>query len=167
MEDQTLKVRTGTEADVHGVMACALAACEENGLTNPNPVKLLQEVWASLTLQNGIMGLIGEPGQRVEAGILLRIDPLWYSDERVLLERAIFVHPEFRAAKGGRARLLCEYAKNAAHELNIPLVIGILTSQRVEAKVKLYERQFGEPSGAYWIYGAKTGAGAQTLSEYN
>lgn len=155
--DKKIKVHTGTPAEVHVVMRQALAACEENSLTKVNPVKLLGEVWASLNLDNGIMGLIGT--DPIEAGILLRVEPLFYSDDKCLLERAIFVNPDYRKG-GSRAKLLCEWAKNAADNLKLPLVIGILTSQRVEAKVKLYERQFGEPAGAYWIYGAKTGAGA-------
>lgn len=150
-------VRTGNASDIHPVMRQALAACEENSLTTVNPTKLLGEVWASLNLDNGIMGLVGvDP---IEAGILLRVEPLFYSDEKCLLERAIFVNPNYRKG-GGRAKLLCEWAKKAAADLGLPLVIGILTSQRVEAKIRLYTRQFGEPSGAYWIYGAKTGAGA-------
>ena len=138
-------------------MRIALAACEENGLTKVNPAKLLGEVWASLNLDRGIMGVIGT--DPIEAGILLRIEPLFYSDDNCLLERAIFVHPDYR--RGGRnssrAKLLCDWAKKAAQELELPLIIGILSSQRVEAKIRLYEREFGEPSGAYWIWGAKTG----------
>lgn len=158
----SITVRTGNPADVHPVMRQALAACEENSLSRVNPTKLLGEVWASLNLDKGIMGLIGQ--DPIEAGILLRVEPLFYSDDMCLLERAIFVNPDYRRG-GGRARLLCEWAKGAADDLGLPLVIGILTSQRVEAKIRLYERQFGEPSGAYWIYGAKTGAGASKLSE--
>lgn len=153
-----IAVRTGNAADVHPVMRVALAACEENGLTKVNPAKLLGEVWASLNLDRGIMGLIGT--DPIEAGILLRIEPLFYSDDNCLLERAIFVNPDYRRG-GGRAKLLCEWAKKASERLDLPLVIGILSSQRVEAKIRLYTRQFGEPSGAYWIHGARTGAGAQ------
>jgi len=43
--------------------------------------------------------------------VLLRIGTMWYSDERVLEEKAIFIHPDFRSAKGGRARQLCEFSK--------------------------------------------------------
>ena len=156
--ESSIIVRTGNPADIHPVMKQALAACEENSLTTVNPTKLLGEVWASLNLDNGIMGLIGT--DPIEAGILLRVEALFYSDEKCLLERAIFVNSDYRKG-GSRAKLLCEWAKGAANDLGLPLVIGILTSQRVEAKIRLYERQFGEPSGAYWIYGAKTGAGAQ------
>jgi len=139
-------------------MDLAMAACADNGLTNPNPVKLLSEIWAALNLENGIMGLIGD--DKLEAGILLRVDSMWYSEEKTLLERAIFVHPDYRKSgehKVSRARLLCEFAKDASKSLALPLVIGVLSTQRVDAKIRLYERSFGEPAGAYWLYGAKTG----------
>jgi hypothetical protein len=157
---ETATVRIGNDRDVDGMMALALAACEENGLTNPNPMKLLAEIWAGLTRDHGIVGIIGAPGQQLEAAILLRAESLWYSDEPSLVERAIFVHPDYRSAKGGRARKLCEFAKHAANLLELPLVIGILSSQRTESKVRLYERQFGRPSGAYWIVGGMTGHSA-------
>jgi hypothetical protein len=157
-----IEVRTGTPADVHRAMDLALAACADNGLTNPNPIKLLGEIWAALNLDNGIMGFIG--GDKLEAGILLRVQPMWYSDEKSLLERAIFVHPDYRKSgehKVSRVRLLIDFAKNAQKELGMPLVIGILSNQRADAKVRLYQRHFGEPAGAYWLVGGDTGAGAQ------
>jgi hypothetical protein len=153
----TATVRIGNDRDVDGMMSLAMAACEENGLTNPNPMKLLAEIWAGLIRNHGIVGIIGAAGSQFEAAILMRVEPLWYADDPSLVERAIFVHPDYRSAKGGRARKLCEFAKSAATMLELPLVIGILSSDRAKGKVRLYERQFGEPSGAYWIYGSRTG----------
>jgi hypothetical protein len=140
-------------------MDLALAACADNGLTNPNPVKLLSEIWAALNLDNGIMGIIG--GDKLEAGILLRVDSMWYSDEKTLIERSIFVRPEYRksgAHKVSRVGLLLDFAKKAREELNLPLIIGILSTERAEAKTRLYQRHFGEPAGAYWLIGSKTGS---------
>jgi hypothetical protein len=82
---------------------------------------------------------------------------MWYSDADVLEEKAIFVDPEYRSAKGGRARRLCEFSKQVSDKLGIPLIIGVLSNHRTEAKVKLYERQFGKPSGAFFLYNAQTG----------
>jgi hypothetical protein len=82
---------------------------------------------------------------------------MWYSDHEVLEEKAIFIHPDYRSAKGGRARRLCEFSKNTADSLGIPLIIGVLSNNRTEAKVRLYKRQFGEPSGAFFLYNARTG----------
>jgi hypothetical protein len=152
-----VKVRIGTPEDLDGMMALALAACNENGLTDPNPVKLLEQIWPSLHQDKGIVGAIGPVGGKLEAAILLRTEPLWYSDKLSLVERAVFVDPEYRNAKGGRAARLIEFAKTASESLDMPLVIGILSSQRAASKVKLYERHFGPPSGAYWLWHGKTG----------
>lgn len=154
---QELSIRLATPADVHDVMSLALSACDENGFVDPNPEKLLAEIWPALNLDHGLVGIIGEEGGSPQGAILLRIGTMWYSDNYVLEEKAIFIHPEYRNAKGGRARKLCEFSKQVADSLGIPLIIGVLSNQRTEAKVKLYERQFGKPSGAFFLYGATTG----------
>ncbi len=156
--DNIVKVRTGQPDDVDGMMELALAATEENGLTKPNPIKLLNEIWAALNNERGIVGIIGPLAGKLEAAILLRTEELWYSSELTLIERAIFVHPDYRSAKGGRARKLCEFAKQASLALEIPLIIGVLSSQRTDGKIKLYERQFGHSSGCYFLFNGKTGS---------
>jgi GNAT superfamily N-acetyltransferase len=151
-----IQVITGTPNDVHDVMELALMGSAENGFAKPNPQKLLAEIWPALHLHYGIMGLIR--GERLEGAILLRVSSLWYSDEPFLDERAIYVHPEFRSAKGGRAARLCEFAKTAAQKLGLPLMIGVLSNTRTAGKVRLYERQFGPQAGSYFLYNApKTG----------
>ena len=82
---------------------------------------------------------------------------MWYSDDNVLEEKAIFIHPDYRSAKGGRARRLCQFSKQVADNLGMPLIIGVLSNHRTAAKVRLYERQFGKPTGAFFLYGATTG----------
>jgi GNAT superfamily N-acetyltransferase len=151
-------VRIGTPADVHPMMDLAMQACDENGFVDPNPKKLLAEIWPALNLENGIVGIIQDEGSGLEGAILLRVGTMWYSDAQVLEEKAIFIHPDYRSAKGGRARRLCEFSKRAADGLGIPLIIGVLSNHRTEAKVRLYERQFGKPSGAFFLYNARTGA---------
>ena len=106
--DMDIKVRAGTPTDIHPMMSIALMACEENAVTQADPRKLLAEIWPALNLDKGIVGIIGE--DPIEAAILLRVDNFWYGadDQKCLLERAIFVHPDFRISSVGRARLLCE-----------------------------------------------------------
>jgi hypothetical protein len=154
---EDIGVRIGGPEDIHPMMELALQACEENGFVDPNPQKLLAEIWPALNLDHGLVGIIQDGGGQLEGAILLRVGPMWYSDANVLEERAIFIHPEFRNAKGGRARRLCEFSKRAADTLEVPLMIGVLSNHRTEAKVRLYERQFGKPSGAFFLYNARTG----------
>lgn len=157
-------VRVGTPDDLDGMMQLALNATQENAFVNPDVQKLLYTMYGALTRQNGIVGIIGKPGETFQGAILLVFGELWYSHEPVLEERAVFVAPEYRNAKGGRARKLCEFAKTASEELGIPLSIGVLSNSRTEAKIRLYERMFGQPAGVYFLYGAKTGL-AETSSE--
>jgi len=160
-----LVVRVGVPDDVHEIMNLAMLATEENGVLEPSEYKLLEHIWAALNQVQGIVGVVSRPGGKPEGAVLLRIGSLWYSDQEVVEEKAIFIHPEFRAAKGGRAKKLCEFSKQVSDTLGIPLMIGVLSNQRTEAKVRMYERQFGPPSGAFWLYGAKTGRVGNSKSE--
>jgi hypothetical protein len=157
---QDTGVRIGTPDDVDGMMEIALAACAENGFVDPNPQRLLAEIWPALNRDHGIVGIIGNPGERLEGAVLLRVGTMWYSDRQVLEEKAIFIAPEFRSARGGRARRLCEFSKQAADGLGLPLIIGVLSNHRTAGKVRMYRRIFGEPSGAFFLYGARTGEAA-------
>jgi GNAT superfamily N-acetyltransferase len=150
-------VRTGVEADFNGMMDISLAATRENAVVSPDIGKLGETIWGALTRQTGICGVIGPVGGKLEGAVLLSMGEMWYSRELILEEKAIYVDPDFRAAKGGRARKLAEFAKLTAKELEIPLAIGVLSTSRTEAKIRLYERVFGEPAGVYFLYGAKTG----------
>ena len=152
-----LGVRIGGPEDVDAIMELALSACKENGFVNPSPQKLLHEIWPALNLDHGLLGVIGKEGEKMEGAVLLRVGAMWYSDDQVLEEKAIFIHPDYRSAKGGRARRLCQFSKQVADNLGIPLIIGVLSNHRTAAKVRLYERQFGKPSGAFFLYGASTG----------
>lgn len=155
--EERLAVRVGDPTDVDNMMELAMQACEENGFVNPNPAKLLQEIYPALAQDRGLVGIIGKPGEKIEGAVLLRVSKMWYSDHDILEEKAIFIHPEYRSAKGGRARRLVEFSKEVSDYLKIPLIIGVLSNHRTEAKVRLYERQFGKASGAFFLYNAQTG----------
>lgn len=151
-------VRTGQPQDMPAIMVMAREVARENGIVQIDDHKVAQEFWPALHLDEGIVGIIGDDRQAPEGFILLRIARQWYSSDPTLEERVAFVRSDFRAKKGGRARKLCEFAKHTAETLRLPLTIGILSNQRTEAKIRLYRRIFGEPAGAFWLIGTKTGA---------
>ena len=163
MTDATeeLVIRTATPEDLDEIMKLAMAACEENGFLNPNPLKLVAALWPALNREHGICAVIGQRGGSIEGVVLLSVSTMWYSDSVVVEEKAIFIDPRFRAAKGGRAKKLCEYSKSVADGLGVPLIIGVLSNSRTAAKVRMYERIFGAPAGAFFLYGVKTGEWAQ------
>lgn len=104
--------------------------------------------------KGGVIGVIGDPGN-IEALIFLLISSFWYSSAWHLEELFSYVRPQFR--KSTHAKALVEWAKRASDEIGIPLVIGIISNTRTEAKVRLYRRQLKDPAGAFFVY-RKNGA---------
>ena len=157
-----LVTRIATPDDVDELMDLAMRACAENGFLNPSPERLLRGIWPALHQDHGLIGVIGPEGGRIEGAVLLHVSQHWYSDDTFLEEKSVFVHPDFRKAEGGRATRLVEFSKKVADTLGLPLLIGVLSSDRTAAKVRLYERAFGKPSGAFFLYGARTGQHSDT-----
>lgn len=156
-----LKLRIGTPDDMHEVMSLAIAAAKENGLVDANQVLLAKTVWPALNQDHGLVGCIQKKsGGEIEGMVVLQVGTLFYSDQPCLEEKVVFVKPEYRAAKGGRARKLCEFSKSAADKLGLPLIIGVFSSVETQAKISLYKRIFGEPVGLYFLYGGRTGGHA-------
>jgi len=154
-----LNIRAGVPDDIHQLMELAMDASRELAFVKPDPEKILADIWAALHQEDGIVGVIGEIGKQIEGAVLLRVGAMWYSSEKVLEERGIFIHPDFRSSRAHRGRRLCEFSKRVADQLGMPLIIGILSNDRLEAKARLYERQFGKPSGTVFLYGATPGTG--------
>ena len=115
-----LGVRVGTPDDIDELMKLALSACDENGFVEPNPQKLLSELWHGLVLADGIVGVIGDPGKKLEGAVLLRIAEMWYSDSRILEEKAIFIHPDYRSAKGAGRVGWSSFQNGALTNLEFP-----------------------------------------------
>jgi hypothetical protein len=105
----------------------------------------------------GYMGVIGPLG-KIEAFTLMIIGSYWYSSQWTLEELANFVHPDHR--KGTEhATTLLQYDKMLSDKLQIPLIIGIISNVRTEAKVRLYRRMFGKEgtAGAFFVHNTKFG----------
>jgi hypothetical protein len=153
-----LRVRIATVADMPEVMELAVAAAKENSLFDCSRTRLIETVWRCLNLDHGLIGAIGKQNGTIEGMVVLVIGNLHYSDSLCCEEKVLWVNPEFRNAKGGRANKLIRFMKGAAASLNLPLVTGVLSHDSTEAKRALYTRELGAPAGYFWVWGnAKTG----------
>jgi len=160
MEDKIF-VREATLEDFDECVKVAISSISEVAIVQPDHKKLLEHIYAALTRDHGIMGIIGEPGGQVEGGILLRMGTFWYSNELVLEEKCVFVRPEFRTAKGGRASKLVKWGMEASNRLGVPLAFSVMSAGRMEGKMRLFERMLGKQAGAYFLYNGTPGG--QTL----
>lgn len=111
-------------------------------LLHPETIKLDD------TGPRGFIGVIGPVGA-LEGCIMLTVGTMWYSEEFTLDEHLNFVDPEHRASN--HAKALIRYAKDCSDKIGVRLVIGILSTKRTAAKVRLYEREL-VPAGAFFIH---------------
>jgi hypothetical protein len=155
--DATIIVRVATPSDMPQIMDLSVLAAKENGFLDASAALLAKAVWGPLNQDHGIIGCIGEPGAVIEGMVVLSIGKIFYSDTDCLEEKTLYLRPEHRSAKGGRANKLLEFSMAAADSLGLPLLIGVLSNQRTEAKCRLYQRKLGPAAGAYWIYKTSTG----------
>jgi hypothetical protein len=98
----------------------------------------------------GFIGVIGPVGA-LEACIMLTVGSVWYSEDWTLDEHLNFVDPAHRQSE--HAKALISYAKHCSDEIGIRLVIGVLSTKRTAAKVRLYERQLTQ-AGSFFVHPA-------------
>lgn len=154
------RVRIADERDEEELMELCHHLHGENGLFKLSEHRvrdmLRKALIGPIERRWGICGAIGERGS-IEGAIYLSVSSEWYSDDLCLMEMFNFVIPQYR--KSNNSRDLIAFAKHISERFGIPLMIGVLSNQRTEAKVRLYRKQLGEPAGAFFIVGATTGQG--------
>lgn len=106
----------------------------------------------------GIIGVIGAPN-RLEAAIMLVLGSVWYSSVLTLMDALNFVHPDYR--QSNHAKALISYSKRMTDEVrkidpDFQMVIGIVSTKRTAAKIRLFRRQMVE-AGAVFVYPSPTG----------
>lgn len=145
----TSPVRKATPADKPELMELCRALHAENAMFAMNEDKVSKMLDRAFTGQGAIIGALGPTGA-IQGSIYLLITSFWYSDEFCLEELYSYVLEQHR--KSENAKHLITFAKRCSTELGIPLVIGVVSNVRTQAKVGLYKRQLSEPVGAYFAY---------------
>jgi len=121
---------------------------DEGFVFPPDREIVLEFVKSIMNKNGGLLGVIvGDSG--IEGVIGVKLDKFWFADQWYLVDLFTFVHPEFR--RSTRAKCLLAFAKKCAKEMNLPLLMGIMSNIRTEAKSRLYERQF-DRAGNYFVY---------------
>lgn len=161
-------VRIATEADRQDVWRLLLQGWRENGIFKLSPQKV--DWWLTRMLEpeniqpwdtgpRGAIGVIGDIGA-LEGLVFVVFSQYWYSNDRHLEEFIVYVDPECR--KSGHAKALVNWMKDQSELTGLPLVTGIISKERTEAKVRLYERMLPK-IGAFFLYSPKgSGAGLVT-----
>jgi GNAT superfamily N-acetyltransferase len=141
-------VRLAKPEDEEALMELCRINHAENGIFPLDEGLVRDTLHRAFNKQGAVWGVIGD-SKLIEGAIYLSIDRAWYTRHPHLGEVSNFVHPDHR--KSDHAKAMIEFAKACATP-TAPLMIGVLSNERTEAKVRLYERRLGKPIGAFFIY---------------
>ena len=141
-------VRIATPDDELGILKLCKAMHEEQGQHTLNWEKVVARILSVTRDKQGIIGVIG-PHDDIRAHIYLMLDEVWYSSDVQILE--IFNYVRMDCRKSDYAKTLIKFAKDCSDQLKKDLMIGVLSNIRMEAKVRLYERQLPK-AGAFFLY---------------
>lgn len=150
-------VRPATDADHQEIWRLFLQGHNENGIFKLAPDKVEFFIQRALhpervppwdTGPRGEIRVIGPVG-KLEAVCFVIIGSFWYSNDHHLEELLVYVDPEYRHSN--HARAIIDWMKRAADNLGIPVLTGIMSNHRTEAKVRLYQRQLPK-IGAFFFY---------------
>jgi GNAT superfamily N-acetyltransferase len=149
------KVRLATKDDFEDILAIGMSVLEEHALMKPSEMKVRDWVARAISGIDGVIGVIGDVGH-IEGIIHLVVTSFWYTDDAHIEDFYLYVPTEFRKSKNAKA--LFNFAKNSAIRLGCPLLVGVLSTQDTEQKIRLYERELGKSVGAFFFFNSKAGA---------
>jgi hypothetical protein len=141
-------VRFATPDDEPEVMRLLELLYEENKLARVNWDKVTGALQKGTQQQGGIVGVI-DGHQRIEATVGLVMTSWWFTDEFHLEELWTFVHPDHRNST--HAKQLYEFGKWCGDQLHLPVLFGVLTVKKMQAKVRLAQRQMHQV-GALFLH---------------
>ena len=150
-------VRIAKPEDSQEVWRLFLQAHKENSLFRLSPEKVQwlmnrilnpEAIDPADTGPRGVIGVIGPTGA-LEGMVFLLIGQFWYSDERHLEELLVFTDPECR--KSNHTQAMLQWMKEQVRVTGLPLLTGIMSNHRTEAKVRLYSRMLPKVGAFFFL----------------
>ncbi len=156
MTDNVGVVRLATVGDAPEIMACLRVMHEENGLFAFSEQRVRDIIDLAVNPRPEVpippmIGVIGEPDD-IQATICLMLTNLYYTDDYHLGDMWNFIRPDCR--KKMYIDKLLDFAKSCADKTGFKLMTAVVSNKRTAAKIRLYERHFGPPVGAFFVYPA-------------
>jgi N-acetylglutamate synthase-like GNAT family acetyltransferase len=148
-------IRLATPADEDRLFDFLMLLHGENALFPVSDSKVREIIRQGTLQQGGVIGIIDGADGSIEASVGLIVDSWWYTNAPSLNERWNFVRQDCRHSP--HAKNLIQFSKRAAQHLGVPLIMGIISTRRTEAKVRLYKRQM-EYVGGYFMSGHRPAA---------
>lgn len=156
-------VRIAKPEDKTELWRLFLQGHRENGIFTLAPDKVewfmnrciyADQLSANDTGTRGAIGVIGSLGA-LEAAVFVTLGAYWYTHDKHIEEFIVYTDPEYR--KSRHAVALLEWMKQQVEATQLPLITGIMSNARTEAKCALYRRKF-QKIGEFFYAGPKGSA---------
>jgi len=150
-------VRLATGADHQECWRLFLMGHKENGLFPLAADKVEFFIQRALNPQyiqlgdtgpRGAIGVIGPVGS-LEGIVFVTISNFWYTHAKNLDEFIVYVDPEHRHSN--HAHALVQWMKDQVEITGLPLMTGIISNHRTEAKCRLYRRMLPKIGEFFWF----------------
>ena len=151
-DSNPFNVRKADPYDLEPLFNLAMFLSHEDALQPVSEAKLRATVQRCVNMDNAIAGIIDGP-DGIDASVGLVLDQFPYSDQDHLAARWIGTSKAYqdRITKqrernyapedAGFASRLLRFAKWASDQMDVPLVITVLTASDLKAKLTSYQRQ--------------------------
>jgi hypothetical protein len=150
MTERPKHIRLAGPQDEDKIMELMRAAFVEQPIFPLDEAKMREMIRGCSTRKGGFIALAENSEGKIEGYLIAVLSQYWYSSQWHMEELSNFVHPDAR--KGTHhARDLIEFAKWFAETMKVPLLMGIFSTQRLEAKIRLYQRQ-AKMAGAVFVH---------------
>lgn len=131
-------IEIATPHDFERMMTFLRSMHAENGMAPMSETLVSNALARGLSQDRAVVGVIRD-GDKIAASVGLFVGRWWYSEENHLEDLWLYVGENYR--RKPFARPLIEFAKKTAATLELPLLMGVLSDERTEGKVRLYQRQ--------------------------
>lgn len=135
--------RVGEEAEIFDFF---VKAQQDNGFFPISSKRVINVIMKAVQNDGASIGVIKSHEGKIEAATGLVLETTWYSDYFFLAELLNFVDEEHR--KSRHAHALLKFQKSFSDKMSetigykVPIIPGILTRKRLDAKIRLFQREF-------------------------
>jgi hypothetical protein len=132
------EIRVATRDDEEQLIGLLKQKHAEGGLLPLDEDRARDMFAKAFDRKGGIIAVIGEPGN-VEAMIGLVITSFWYTRHNHIEQFLLYVRPDQRQTD--HAKTLSSFARKCSDAIEIPLVIGLMSSEPAKAKPRSGRRK--------------------------
>ena len=146
--NKTPVVRAARPDDWNEIMQMCELLHEENGTVDVHWPTVEATIARGINNDLAMIGVIGKTGS-IEGMAYVKFATMWYSVTPILEELFIFVRPECR--RSPNAKTLLRWVRATKEKLGVKLIIGVISNAKTQAKLRLYQRELGQPVGGYFF----------------